>query len=114
MDKKARLETLINYFADGNQRRFAEMLGVSPQVVNSWLSRNSYDIELIYSSCDGVSGDWLIAGDGNMLKSENQNFVDKQGLDDSNKELIQLCHELVKNYQQRDQVMTKLVSLFND
>ena len=48
MDKRERLEALINYFIDRNQKRFTEMLGVIPQTISAWLTRNAYDTELIY------------------------------------------------------------------
>ena len=62
MEKRERLKALINHFTDGNQKKFAELLGVIPQTISAWLSRNAYDIELIYLKCDGVSGDWLLCG----------------------------------------------------
>lgn len=105
MDKRGRLEALINHFTDGNQKKFAELLGVIPQTISAWLTRNTYDAELIYQKCDGISGDWLLSGEGDMIK-KNLQFVDAE-----NGELIQLCKSLVKNYQQRDEVMGKLVSM---
>ena len=105
MDKRERLEALINYYTDGNQKRFAELLGVIPQTISAWLTRNTYDAELIYQKCDGVSGDWLLSGDGVMIK-KNPQIVDTESA-----ELIHLCKSLVENYQQRDAVMNKLVSM---
>lgn len=105
MEKKERLEALICYYTDGNQKKFAELLGVIPQTVSAWLSRNTYDAELIYEKCESVSGDWLLSGKGDMIKN-NPQIVDIQ-----NQELLQLCKSLVANYQQRDEVMSKLVSM---
>lgn len=68
-DKRSRLEALINHFSGGNQSAFARYLGTTPQTINTWLSRDTYDIELIYSKCDNISGDWLLSGDGDMIKS---------------------------------------------
>lgn len=85
MEKRERLKALINHFTDGNQKIFAELLGVIPQTISAWLSRNTYDIELIYLKCDGVSGDWLLCGEGDMIKN-NLQFVDSE-----NGKLIQLC-----------------------
>lgn len=70
MDKVCMLETLINYYAGGNNSRFAKLLGIKPQTINTWKTRNTYDAALIYSKCEGVSGDWLLSGEGEMLKSE--------------------------------------------
>lgn len=69
MEKKDILETLINYYCDGNKAKFAGMLGVKPQTINTWIVRNSFDVDLLYSKCKDVSGDWLLSGEGEMLKS---------------------------------------------
>ena len=103
MDKRERLKALIYHFTDGNQKKFVELLGVIPQTISAWLTCNTYDAELIYQKCDGVSGNWLLSDEGDMIK-KNLQFVDAE-----NGELIQLCKSLVENYQQRDAVMNKLV-----
>ena len=69
MDKKTILECLINYFTDGNKSAFAKMLGVKPQTINTWLLRNTFDIELIYSKCAGISASWLLTGEGEMFEA---------------------------------------------
>ena len=70
MEKKDILESLINYYTDGNKAQFAAKLGVKPQTINTWIGRNSFDVELVYSKCKGVSGDWLLSGgEGEMLRT---------------------------------------------
>ena len=110
MTKKERLEALIDYYTKGNQRKFADLLGVTPQTVSAWLSRNTFDAEMIYQKCLNVSGDWLLSGEGPMIKSNQQN-ADTHFVDSDNSELIALCKSLVANYKQRDEVMGKLVSM---
>lgn len=63
------LEQLVNHYSDGNKSMFARLLGVKPQTINTWLNRGSFDGELIYSKCYKVNGDWLLSGEGDMLKS---------------------------------------------
>lgn len=70
MEKKDILERLINHYANGNKAKFASLLGVSPQSVSTWLARNTFDVDKIYANCVDVSGDWLLTGEGNMLKGE--------------------------------------------
>lgn len=84
------LEQLINYYTDGNKTRFAEQIGVKPQTINSWLTRNSYDAELIYSKCVNVSADWLLSGEGSMIKNEVAHTISD---DDMKEELIKLRAE---------------------
>ena len=85
------------------------MLGVKPQTINTWIVRKTFDIELIYSKCDTVSGDWLLSGEGEMIKSNTH--LENATHDSVNKELLELCKSLVSNFQQRDDVMNKLVSM---
>lgn len=49
MSKKDRLLDLIGHFSNGNKSEFARMIGVSPQAINTWISRDTFDIETIYS-----------------------------------------------------------------
>ena len=111
MDKSSMVESLINYYTDGNQAKFAAMLGIPAQNVSAWIKRGTFNAELLFEKLNGVSAEWLLTGEGNMLKDEQQN-VDV-AVDYRDKELIGLCKLLVKNYQQRDDVMGKLVSMVN-
>lgn len=61
------LQNLINHYSNGNKTKFASLLGVKPQTINSWITRETFDSELIYSKCENVSARWLISGEGNML-----------------------------------------------
>lgn len=72
MSKKDRLLDLIGHFSNGNKSEFARMIGVSPQAINTWISRDTFDIETIYSKCVNVSPEWLLTGKGPMLKSERE------------------------------------------
>lgn len=69
MDKKGMVEALINYYTDGNKAKFAVLLGVKPQTISAWVSRNTFDAELIYAKCRGVSASWLLTSCGDMLSS---------------------------------------------
>ena len=75
------LDLLIKRYADGNQRRFAEILQIpNPQSITDWKKRgiNSLEnIERIYRKFgDELSAEWLITGEGEPFKqnaSGNQN-----------------------------------------
>lgn len=105
MNKSYMLECMINYYSGGNQANFAAMLGIPAQNISAWLKRNTFNAELIYSKCKEISPDWLLSGEGEMLRELHN--VDTLS---SDKELIELCKLLVANYQQRDVVMNKLAS----
>lgn len=70
MDKSQMVNELIAHYCNGNKAQFASLLGVRPQTINSWISRETFDTELIYAKCVGISADWLLTGEGDMLKTK--------------------------------------------
>lgn len=64
------LEAIINHFANGNKSQLARILDVTPQAISTWLSRNTFDQELVYAKCENINPDWLLTGRGSMLKSK--------------------------------------------
>ena len=69
MDNKTILENLINYYANGNKKRFSEMLGIKPQTLSGWLNRGSMDYVLLFSKLEGVSASFLLTGEGEMFEA---------------------------------------------
>ena len=69
MDKTTMLECLINQYTDGNKAAFARMLTITPQVLSQWLARSSFDNELLFAKCKGVSASWLLTGEGEMFEA---------------------------------------------
>lgn len=110
MEKREMVESLVNYYSNGNKNQFANMLGVSAQTVSAWIRRNTFDAELIYTKCRLVSADWLLSGgQGEMVKSESKQIHNV--LPTNTKELIQFCSMLVDNYKERDALLSKLADL---
>ena len=68
--KKDRLEALIGYYSDGKPSSFAKHLGVAPSTISSWLSRDTFDYDLLFAKCENVSPHWLLSGVGEMLKTD--------------------------------------------
>jgi hypothetical protein len=54
-----RLKRVLKINTDAS---LAEFLGVSPQAISTWKSRNSIDYELIFAKCVGVDLNWLVRG----------------------------------------------------
>lgn len=80
MQKSDMLECLINYYADGNKARFSAQIGVKPQTVSAWISRNTFDAETLYANCKDVSADWLLGnGVGEMIRVNNSTTVNGDG-----------------------------------
>ena len=69
MNKKDMILALIQHYSGGNKAQFANFLGISPQGLSTWIKRETFDNELIYSKCEGLSPEWLLTGRGEMLKN---------------------------------------------
>lgn len=76
MNKSTMVLALVNRFTKGNKAQFANMLGVSSQTVSAWVARNTFDAELIYTKCSGVSADWLLTGEGEMIKEQDRQLAE--------------------------------------
>lgn len=69
MEKKEMLQALIEHYDNGNKSQFSKRLGISAQGLSTWISRNTFDIELIYSKCENINPEWLFSGEGPMIKN---------------------------------------------
>lgn len=68
MNKKERLEAIIGHYSNGKPSVFAKWIGVAPSTISSWLSRDTLDYDLIFAKCENLSPEWLLSGQGSMLK----------------------------------------------
>ena len=71
MNKKERLEALIAKYSDGKPTRFAKYIGVAPSTISTWLARDSFDYDLLFAKCKDLSAQWLLTGEGEMLKTKH-------------------------------------------
>lgn len=70
-----RILYIIEIKADGNQKKFAETIGVMPQVINNIVSgrksKPSFDVlKSIISTYVDLNPEWLLTGKGSMLKQK--------------------------------------------
>ena len=72
MGKKDMILALIEHYSNGNKAQFASLLGITPQGLSTWIKRESFDIELIFSKCEGISAQWLLTGNGEMIKDDKR------------------------------------------
>lgn len=80
MTKKERLEALIAHYSDGKPTRFAKYIGVAASTISTWIARDSFDYDLLFAKCEMISPEWLLTGNGPMLKtsSDNKTNVEQQ------------------------------------
>lgn len=69
MDKKDIVNALVEHYCNGNKSQFAKKLGIKPQTINTWIARDSFDVDLVYSKCEYLSAHWLLTGEGEMLST---------------------------------------------
>jgi phage repressor protein C with HTH and peptisase S24 domain len=74
-----RLTLLVEALANGNEKRFAESIGVKPAVINNYTtgkqqSKPGFEVlSKILDKYPQTNIDWLITGYGTMLKTDKQN-----------------------------------------
>lgn len=69
MDKTLILNKIIKYKKFKSDAEFARFLEIPAQNLSKWKSRNTYDVELLYTKCPELNPEWLLIGKEPMLKS---------------------------------------------
>ena len=71
------IERLKEALEINSDSALAERLKVTKGTLSNWKARNSLDFEKCFS-CDLISVDWLLTGEGEMLKptKEIENYSD--------------------------------------
>lgn len=66
MEKRDILLQVIQHYTNGNKAQFARMIGTIPQNVSSWISRNSFDVDMVSAKCVGINPTFLLTGEGSI------------------------------------------------
>lgn len=80
MDKSLILNRIKEHLFFKTDKEFADYLGVKPNTLSTWHKRNSIDYELIIAKCDFVNANWLLTGNGSMLKAEEKEITIEKSL----------------------------------
>lgn len=74
MTVNERFDVIINNLYNGNKRAFSLHIGVAPTVIENVVGtrqgKPSYDVLAKVCAKANISGDWLLTGEGSMLKPE--------------------------------------------
>jgi len=68
MNKELIIKEIKKHLGITRDGDFAEFLGINQNTLSSWKSRDSINYELIISKCQDIDANWLITGEGSMLK----------------------------------------------
>lgn len=69
-NKSLILNKIKSYLGFNKDAEFARFLNIKPQTLSTWHSRNTFDIDLLYSKCRQINANWLLTGEGPMLQEE--------------------------------------------
>lgn len=62
VNKSQILNDLKAHYKIKSDAEFARFLGIKPQTLASWHSRNTFDFDLLYAKCVGLDGNFLFTG----------------------------------------------------
>jgi hypothetical protein len=54
---------------------FADFLGIPQATLANWHRRNTFDIDIVYGKCPEIDANWLLTGEGEMLKRPKEEPV---------------------------------------
>jgi len=74
MDKLLILNSIQKHYGFEKDTHFAEFLGIPDQNLYKWKSICAFDAELIYTKCPQINANWLLTGQGEMLKCQRSLF----------------------------------------
>jgi len=63
------LNEIKSHYDLKSDAEFARFLGIKPQTVSSWYTRNTFDLELLYAKCVNIDANYLLTGSGEMFRS---------------------------------------------
>ena len=96
--KGAILARIKEYYSFNTDTDLADFLGIQRSTLSNWVKRNSIDYDLVLSKCEHINKNWLLTGEGEMLKSDNEKKSDIQFYNSenlpANKRLIPLYDDV--------------------
>jgi len=93
-DKYLILSKIKLHYGFKSDAEFARFLGIKPNSLSNWYSRNTMDYELVFSKCDEIDANWLFTGEGEMIKS----YKSADNVLSLNKDFPSNCEELKDKY----------------
>ena len=69
------LKKIADYYGISKNVEFARFFGLSEPTAFNRLKTGYIDFEEIYEKCPDISSDWLLSGEGPMLRAERDKMV---------------------------------------
>lgn len=83
LDKSAVLNRIKEHYSLKGNADLARFLGVAPNTITNWYGRSTFDLDIIYTKCEGVSFDWLFTGHGKKVLEDQSSIPASQLVDNS-------------------------------
>lgn len=120
MDKLLILNNIQEYYGFDVDARFAEFLDIPAQNLTKWKKRRTYNIELLCTKCTEISAEYIITGNGPIVKTEsvipakfsepNEEYKKEQSIEEQLLEKIKFQEEQLEWYRKQLDVLTKQLS----
>lgn len=76
-NKDSILRRIQDFYDLSNRGALAVFLGVSPSTLSNWITRDTIDYELIFSKCKELNYEYILTGEGLMLKRKSDLFLEE-------------------------------------
>lgn len=101
MDNTLILNKLQEYKKFKSLADFARFIGIKPQALSNWYSRNTLDVHILSAKFPEIDGNWLLTGEGEMLRA---NISPMQATDKADRRRIPLYSDVASIGGFNDQV----------
>lgn len=115
MEKRDILLSLIQHYTHGNKAAFARLIGITPNGLSTWISRNSFDTDKIIANCECVNPTYLLTGKGTIILNEEGDSTESVSENKDNhtlNEILAICTTLAQQMRENIEIMKKSQELF--
>ncbi len=113
MNKSLVLNRIKEHYGFKSDAEFARFLDITPQNLSNWYTRNTFDVERIYTKCEEINPEWLLSGKGNMLKEAQDTTTPtpETQSEESSQELLEAKNKIIALQEEKIKLMEKLQTI---
>ena len=100
LDRTTILDEIRFHYKFKNNADFARFLEITPQNLSNWYKRNYFDIEKIYTKCEGINPAWLLTGKGAMFLEDSKQQKEHIGIEEL-RNLLAAKEKIIALYEEK-------------